>query len=58
MKNNYQMATVYQYLEILQNQNKEELKTEEQKIRTSIEKFINSKNRNQRNAQILEMLLD
>ncbi len=57
MKNNdYQMITVCDYLNMLDN-NTKVLDTEAQRLKANVEKYLLAMRRAQTNAKILEMLL-
>ncbi|MBR1425557.1 hypothetical protein IJ579_08345 [bacterium] len=56
MKKNYQMITVYEYLNLLDGK-EIKLNEEEDKIRTNVEKYLLSIRRADTNARILETLL-
>lgn len=53
MKKDYQMTTVYKYIEMLDN----ELSPEEKKVRKSAEKYLLQNRKNNVNAIILEQML-
>ena len=52
-KNEYQMTTVYKYLELLDK----DLKPEEKKISLNAERYLLDLRRSRKNADILEKLL-
>ncbi|MBP3821170.1 hypothetical protein J6G99_05945 [bacterium] len=53
-KRDYEMTTVYKYVELLEN----DLKPEEKKIRNAAENYLSKMRRADKNAQILELLLN
>ena len=52
-KSDYQMTTVYKYLELLDN----DLSAREKAVRSASEKYLINQRRNNRNAELLEKLL-
>ena len=52
-KNNYEMTTVYNYVRLLDNG----LSEKEEKLRSSVERYLYDLNRARENALLLEQLL-